>query len=126
VVNRFLNDKHALLASGELSPLTAAKHRTATDLLVRHFGKGRLVSDLDATDFAELRKRMAAKWGPYRLADMIQQIRSIFNHAYKADLIPAPVKYGPGFDRPEKHVLRLHKARQGPKLFEAEEVRAMI
>jgi integrase len=36
------------------------------------------------------------------------------------------VRFGPGFERPSKKTLRLEKARRGPKMFEAEELRAML
>src|SRR5262249_44434927 len=37
-----------------------------------------------------------------------------------------PVRFGPGFRRPSKKTLRLHRARQGPKLFTPDEVRKLI
>jgi integrase len=126
VVNAFLNHKDALLDAGELSPHTWAKYKTATDLVITHFGKGRLAADLDAADFAALRKRMAKQWGVYRLADMIQHIRSIFKHGHDVGLLPLPVVFGPGFARPSKKAQRLHRAEQGPKLFTAKDVRAII
>jgi integrase len=124
--NEFLNAKNALLEAGELSPHTFEKYRTAAAELVAHMGKTRLVADLDPSDFAALRARMAKKWGVYRLADMIQHVRSIFKHAFEARLIAAPVLFGPGFNRPTKKAVRLHRAAGGPRLFTAEEVRRMI
>jgi integrase len=120
--NRFLNAKQALVDSGELSPRTWAEYKTTTDLLVATFGKGRLVADLDPEDFARLRKKMAKKWGPHRLAKIIQYVRSAFKHGFDAGLIDRPVRFGPGFNRPTKKTIRLHRADQGPKLFTAEEV----
>jgi site-specific recombinase XerC len=125
-VKVFLTHKKALLDAGELSPHTWAKYKTGTDLVIAHFGKSRLAADLDAQDFAALRKRMAAKWGIYRLADMIQHVRSIFKHAHDAGLLPLPVCFGPGFARPSKKAQRLHRAEQGPRLFTADEIRRMI
>jgi hypothetical protein len=57
---------------------------------------------------------------------MMQCVRSIFQHAHDARLLPLPVCFGPGFARPSKKVQRLHKAEHGPKLFTAEEVRRML
>ena len=45
----------------------------------------------------------------------IQCIRSVFKHAFDAGLIAAPVRFGPGFKRPTKKTLRLHRAEQGPQ-----------
>src|SRR5262249_59177431 len=89
-------------------------------------GKTRLVSDLDADDFAALRNRMAKQWGPHRLGTVIQCVRCAFKFAYDAGLIDRPARFGPGFKRPSKKTLRLHKAKQGVKLFTAEEVRRLL
>ena len=69
---------------------------------------------------------MAAKWGPHRLAKTIQCVRSLFKHAYDAELIDRPVRFGPGFARPTKKVIRLHRAKQGPKMFTADELRRLL
>ncbi len=111
---------------GELSPRTWQEYKEACDLLIGRFGKNRLVEDLRPDDFAALRKHMAAKWGAYRLSNVTQYVRSVFKHAFDAELIDRPVRFGPGFKRPSKKVVRLHRAEQGPKLFTAEEVRRMI
>jgi integrase len=126
VANAFLNAKKALLDAGELSPHTFANYKVAAEALVTHMGKARLAADLDPQDFAALRKKMAAKWGLYRLAVTMQHIRSVFKHAFEAGLILTPMRFGPGFTRPTKKAFRLHRAEQGPKLFSAEEVRRLI
>lgn len=126
VVNVFLNHKAALLDAGELSPHTWKKYNDATDEVIAALGKTRVAADLDPQDFAKLRDRMAQKWGLHRLADMIQHVRSIFKHGYDAGLLPVPTRFGPGFARPTKKAIRLHKAQQGARLFTADEVRRMI
>jgi integrase len=126
VANAFLRAKKSLMKCGELSPHTFANYRRAAEALVSHTGKTRLVADLDPQDFAALRNKMAKKWGPHRLAVTIQHIRSVFKHAFDSGLIPAPVRFGPGFKRPSKKTFRLHKAQQGPKLFTPEEVRRLL
>jgi integrase len=126
LANAFLNAKQDLLNSGELAPRTWAEYKQVTDLLVGHFGKARLVEDLDPDDFAQLRKKMAGKWGPVRLGNTIQRTRCIFKFAYDAGLIDRPVRYGPGFARPSKKTLRLHRAGRGVKLFEAEKIHKLL
>ena len=126
IANAFLNLKKTHLDAGELSSHTFANYKIAADELVAQCGKSRLVSDLDPEDFTRLRDRMAAKWGLYRLAVTIQHIRSIFKHAFEAGLMPTPIRFGPGFNRPTKKAIRLHKAQQGPQLFAADEIRRMI
>jgi integrase len=126
VVNAFRNSKTKLQEAGELSPRTWADYKRVCDLLVAHFGRQRIVSDLHPEDFAELRNKAAKKWGPHRLATTIQYARSVFKYAFEEELIPTPVRFGRGFKRPTKKTMRLHRAKQGPKLFTAEEVRKLI
>jgi integrase len=126
LANAFLNHKRALLDAGELSPRTWAEYKETTDLLVARFGKQRVAGDLGPDDFAELRNRMAKTWGPVRLGNAIQRVRSVFKHGYESGLLDRPARFGPGFKRPTKKTLRLHRAGQGPKLFTAEEVRKLI
>jgi integrase len=124
--NAFLNAKQALVDARELSPLTWADYKRVSDEVVAHTGKARVVSDLAPEDFAGLRDKMAKKWGPHRLKKSVQYVRSIFKHAYEAGLIDKPVRFGPGFKRPSAKTLRLHRARQGQKLFTADEVLALV
>jgi integrase len=124
--NAFLNHKKALLDSHELSPLTWDDYKTTADLLVNRFGKHRLVEDLNPEDFAALRRYLAKSIGPLRLGNTIQRVRSVFKFALDAGLIDRPIRFGPGFQRPSKKVLRLNRADAGPKLFTAEEVRRLI
>jgi integrase len=124
--NAFLRHKMALRDGGELSPRTWDEYKEVCDLIVAAFGKSRLVDDLGSDDFAALRKKLAKRWGPMRLGNVIQRIRSVFKHALDAGLIDRPVRFGPGFQRPSAKVLRLQRAKQGAKLFTAEEVRRLI
>ena len=126
IANAFLNNKQALLEAGELSPRTWAGYKVAADELVAHVGRSRLVADLDPQDFASLRTKMARKWGPHRLGTTIQYIRSVFKHAFEEGLIATPVRFGPGFQRPTKKTMRLHRATQGAKLFSVEEIRRLL
>jgi integrase len=122
----FLNAKLDLQESGELSPRTFNDYKATTDLIIDHFGRGRLVADLDTDDFAALRNKLAKKWGPVTLGNAIQRIRVVFKFAYDSGLVPTPIRYGPGFKRPSKKTLRLEKAKHGTKLFTAEELRRVI
>ncbi|HKI33548.1 MAG TPA: hypothetical protein VKA46_16960 [Gemmataceae bacterium] len=126
VVNALLNHKRALVDSGELSPRMWAEYKEACDMLAKHLGKRRLVSDLGPADFTALRAKMAKRWGPVRLGNVIQRIRTVFKFAHDAGLIPASVRFGPGFVRPTKKTLRLYRAQQGPKLLTADEILRMI
>jgi hypothetical protein len=84
--------------------------------------KSRLVAD----DFETLRNRLAKQSGPHRLGTTIQCLRCAFKYAYESGLSDRPMHFGPGFHRPSKKVMRTERAKQGPKLFSAEEFRAVI
>jgi integrase len=123
--NAYLNEKQARVEAGELCQRTFNEYQVAAKTVLRAFGRRR-VADLGPDDFATLRRRMAAKFGPVRLGNQIQSVRSIFKYAYDADLIDRPMRFGPAFVKPSAKTLRLHRAKQGPKLFSAEEIRRML
>jgi integrase len=50
----------------------------------------------------------------------------VFKHGFDAGLIDRPVRFGPGFNRPTKKTIRLHRAGQGLKLFTVEELRRLL
>jgi integrase len=50
----------------------------------------------------------------------------MFKFALDSDLIPKPVRFGPGFKGPSKKTLRIHRMKQGPKLFTVEEIRKLL
>jgi integrase len=124
--NAFLTTKQSLVDSGELTRLTWTDYKTACDEIVSAFGKNRLLADIGPDDFTRLRDRMAQKWGPQRLSKTIQFVRCVFKHAYESELLDRPVRFGPGFKRPSKKVIPLHRGKQGPKLFTADGVRRVL
>jgi integrase len=126
LANTFLNHKQAQLDAGEISPRTFTNGKQVTDLLVSHFGKHRLVADLRPDDFAPLRKKMAKKWGPVRVRDFVQRVRSVFKFGFDLELMDTPARFGPGFARPSKKTIRLARAAKGPRMFEAAELRRIL
>jgi integrase len=124
--NHFLTAKLRKLEAGELTSRLYAEYRETTDMLVAAFGANRLVDDLAADDFAQLRATMAKRWGPVRLGNSITRAKSVFKYGYEAGLMERPVRYGPEFVKPDKATLRRHRAKKPAKMFEAAELRAMI
>jgi integrase len=126
VANAFLNHKQARVDSGELSPRTWAEYKECCDLLVTRLGRQRLVDDLTPADFAALRNEMAKRWGVYRLKKMLIYVRGVFKFAFDSGLVPSPLRFGPQFAGPSQKTVRLHRAKGGPKLFTADEIRRML
>lgn len=124
--NAFLNAKQGLVDSGELTQRSWDDYKAGCDLIVSRFGKGRLVADLDPEDFTEFRADMAKKWGPVTLGNVIQRIRVVFKFAWDNGMVDRPVRYGQGFKQPSRKVVRIERAKRGPKLFTAVEVKRLI
>jgi integrase len=126
LVNRFLNQKQAKVDSGELSPRTWTDYKEACVEIVTNFGKHRLLEDLRPDDFTELRVKMAKQWGMYRLGKMVQCVRSVFKFATDQELVERTIRFGQEFKRPTKQAFRKHRAKQGAKMFTADEIRLLL
>ncbi len=126
LANRFLTAKKGKLESGELSPATFADHHATCALIVKAFGPRRLVADLDAADFEQLRRSMARRWGPVTVANEVRRVRTVFRYAEQNQLVALPVRFGTEFKQPSRKVLRLERAKKGPRMFDAPELRAVL
>lgn len=124
--DRFYTAKKRALDAGELSPRTLAEYDATSERIVKTFGRQRLVEDLASDDFESLRAELAAQYGPVRLGNEVQRVRTVFKYGYESGLIDRPVRFGPAFVKPSKQVLRKHRAAGGVKLFTADEVRRLV
>jgi integrase len=124
--NRFLTAKTRKVEAGEMGQRSFRDYKEVTDLIVSAFGANRLVDDLAADDFATLRATMAKNWGPVRLGNCITRVKSVFKYGNDNALIERAVRYGSEFAKPDKSVLRKHRAKQPPRMFEAKELWALI
>jgi len=124
--NRFLTAKLRKRTAGELGGRMFVEYRATTDLIVAAFGKDRPVDDLAADDFEELRAKLAERVGPVRLGNEITRVKSVFKYGMDNDLIERAVRFGGEFKKPDKAVLRRHRAKAGEKMFDAAELRRII
>jgi len=124
--NRFLTAKENQQDAGDITPRTFADYLATCKLIVDSFGKNRLVDDLAAEDFEQLRASLAKTRNPNTLGNEVQRIRTTFKYAYDAGLIEHPIRFGPTFKRPAKRILRAVRQKKGPRMFEAHEVRRII
>src|SRR5262249_24816312 len=95
-------------------------------LVIKAIGKNRLVSDHCPDHLEKLRARMERTRGPVRLGNEMNRVRIIFSYGSKNGRLPRPMVFGEGFQRPIKKTLRTHRDEQGPKMFEASDVRSML
>ncbi len=124
--NHYLTAKLRKVEAGELTSALFYDYRVITDFVVKQFGTNRLVEDLAANDFAELRAAMAGKWGPVRLANSITRAKSVFKYGYESGLMAQPVRYGPEFQKPSASALRRHRANQPARVLEPTDIHALI
>jgi integrase len=116
LVNEFLTHKRQQMDAGELTGQAWGDYHRACGHLVEAVGRGRAVASLRPADFAAVKALAAKRLGPAALAVYIQQVRMVFKFGFDAELLDVPVRYGPGFDKPPRRVLRLQRAEAGPKL----------
>lgn len=85
----FYTAKLRKLESGELSLRMLAEYDTTLTRLRDELGRHSLVDELKADDFAKLRAKLAKQFGPVRLANEIQKVRTVFKFAYDTDRLAA-------------------------------------
>jgi integrase len=124
--NAFRTAKLRQQEAGEISARMYDEYVATTDRLFATFGKTRLVDDLAADDFEALREEMAKQWGPVRLGNEIQKVRTVFKYGFESGLIERPIRYGPQFKKPSAGVLRRHRAKTGERMLEAHEIRTLL
>ena len=106
VVNVFLNAKADQRDAGEITARHWQDYYETSAHIIKFFGRATPVRHLKPSDFTQLRASFAERWGPTKLGNEIQRIRTIFRWAYETDLLKTPMKFGPDFKRPAKAVSR--------------------
>ena len=122
----FLHAKRQLLDSGEIQPRTWRDYKTVRAKIVRAFSRGRLVDDLRLDDFRELRARFAKTYGPVACLTTSTEHASCSSSPTDDGLIDRPIRYGQGFDKPDKATLRRARNEKGELMFEPEQIRVIL
>lgn len=126
LLNHFLTAKLARVDSGEILSQSWDEYHTTCKLIEEAFGLDRFVDDLRVDDFQQLRSSMAKKWGPARLTNQIQRVRSVFKYAYENELINKPIRFGSEFRKPSAKTMRKERAKRGPRLYQPKELKALL
>ena len=126
LLNAYLTSKRHLLDTSEITPKHFAELYACCRRIGDAFGLTRPVADVAADNFERLRKAIAKTWGPVRLGNEVQRVRSVFKFAYESGLIDRPIRFGPGFKKPTRKVIRLNRAKAGVRMFEAAELRTIL
>ena len=124
--NQFLTSKKHLVATEEIKERTFYEYHATCKRIVTALGKQRLVSDLRTNDFEHLRAKLAEGRGPVALGNEINRVRMVFKYGHDGGLIEHPVRYGQSFKRPSRKTLRLARAANGKRMFEAKELQTIL
>ncbi len=115
MLDRFIVSKRHLLDTSEITPKHFSELYACCKRIGDAFGFTRLVLDLAADDFERLRRSIAKQWGPTRLGNEVQRVRSVFKFGFESGLIDRPLRFGPSFKKPTRKVMRLNRAKNGPR-----------
>jgi len=124
--NSFLAYKEGLVETGELSMRTYSSYKACTDHLVKYWGRDRIVEDIDAQAFADLRQYLAKVGGLVTLGNLVQRTRIVLRFAYEAGLIDKPIRVKLTFKRPTKAKIRAEKQKSQKKLFARYQIRWLL
>ncbi len=126
LVNRFLSYKRSRVDTGELKHRTWQDYYVVCKSVIRVFGRKRLLSDLASDDFGKLRAAFAKTRGPVSVGGDITRVRVLFKWGVDEGLIVTPIRYGQSFSKPSSKTIRVARAKNGPLMFERDEVLAML
>jgi integrase len=126
LANQFLIAKRQLMDAGELTARTWRDYYVTCERLVDQFGKNRRVTDLKPVQFDRFKANFAKTLSPVTLGNEVNRVRVILNWAFEQGLLQTPIRFGPGFKRPSKKVMRLEKAKRGSKMIEAADLRKLL
>ena len=124
--NCFMTSKEHQRDAGDIKPKTFGDYLATCKAVVSEFGMHRPVDDLRVADFEKLRAKLAKRLGVHGLSREVQQVRSLFKYGVDAGLIEKVVLFGPSFKRPSKRLLRAHRQKSGPRMFEAAQASMLL
>lgn len=124
--NKLLDQKKARVATGELNARTWEDYKRLCGIIVKVLGRNRAAADIQPSDWERLRSYLAGRWGAARLANGIQGCRGIWKWGYQNGLLESPMRFGTGFSPPSAKAIRQARNGNGPRMFEPEQIRALL
>jgi len=126
LVNAFLHRSDARVKAGELSPLSWNDYRIIGAMIVDNLGRTSDPEKLRPVDFATFRSTIAHGYSPSRISKVVATTRMMIKWAFESELIDRMPRFGPDFMVSSKKQMRLHRAQQGKKLLNAEEIQQLL
>lgn len=128
MLNRVRTDMKRRADAREISARMHAEYVATCDRLIDLFGGSRVVSSLDPTDFGKLYDKLKDQYGPVRLGNEVQKVKTVFNYAAadRRKWIERVPDFGEEFRKPDARTMRRHRQMVGKRKFDAADVRALI
>lgn len=124
LINMFLHYKEQRVYNNRLSATTFADYKRVGELMVKCWGRERLVETLQPADFSKL-LRVLEGYSPVVQNRHVTVVRMIFKWS-KDTRNCEEVFMGPDFKGPSKRDIRLHRKAQPKKLFTAKQIRSLL
>ena len=124
--NTFYEAKEQQRDNGDLSTAALEDYESACKYILKFFGKRRLLSTIDAPDFARMRKQFPATWNSTTINNHIARISAVFNFAFASGGTDRPIRFGLNFKRVSRKRQRLERAKKPRKYFSAEQIHKLL
>ena len=137
VCNNYLTYQQNRVDTREITPQWFDDCRRAAENFARTIGSSRIVDDLRPADFEKYRQKLLKRGisgkkglGVHALDRSVMVVKAIFNHAYDAELIDNPIRFGKSFKRSSSTSKRKSRSenqiQNGKRLFELLEARNLL
>ena len=124
--NEWCKFKQSRVDSGELGELAFYEYKQSCKFILSVIDKQKPLRDFTPSDFAKVRTESCKTLGVNGLAKRITILRSLFKFAFDFELIPKPIRFGPGFDKPSAKLVREAKIAKGAMDFQSDEIRKLL
>jgi integrase len=123
---KFLANKQRRSDAGEITPRMVVDYSYTCANLIKAIGANRKITSIRPEDFDKLLADYAADKSIYSVANLVQRTRTLFKFAFDSYLIDKPVRFGVEFKKPPKRMFRKKRVERGPRMFTAEQIRAIL
>lgn len=120
LVNSFLEHRETMMKEGGLSPRTWADYKRVAKRIIKSLGRHTTIESLRPSDFAAMRKTIAARGGLLMLKSEISRSRAIFSYGEKNFGIRANM--GLGFDKPGVKAIESEVGARPKRIFSVSEL----
>ena len=128
-LNHFLSAKKLAEQAGEIRRRSYLDYETTCDRIAASLGKDRPLNDIDATDLQKLRADLAkgerGERGPTTVKNDLTRVRMVMLY-FNEYLVEKPIKYRKVLKSPAKRQLREAANLRGPRMFQPEEIHALL